>query len=532
MNRTISTNLGGLVFQVDEDAYGRLEAYLKSLERRFADESERKEILLDIESRIAELFQERMGQSRNVVNMADVQFAIDRLGMPEDIEEEASGTDAPQDNFIDKKKRLFRDGDNQIIGGICAGLAAYFGISDPIWVRLLFVLGFFLSFSVTFWVYIILWILVPKANTTAEKLQMRGEPVTVNNIERKFREEFQNIGNSVKNEANRNHGRFRDSVHGGSRLFIKILGAILIGIGAIGFISTVIWLGLGLFLGAHSLYDLLGFVTPNHLQQVLLTVGVFLVSAMPLLGLFLIGVKLIISRRFSLLIPILIPAILFLTGVVFCAVSGSSIGLQFVSDGEVKEERALVSPADTLYIKIDELDSEEAIIEESNGFSFINSFSPILFEDYIIYENVDLEIIPSVKSRNSVQIVKQAQGPDRKEANLSAKHIEYHFSEAGNELTFNDYLRFPASDKIRAQEVDVKLMLVPGTFVYMNQEAIEEVRYDLFISSDYERQWDSRTHLWLVTRSGLICADCGNDISDFLPETPAAIPDSTATVSQ
>lgn len=92
MKRTISSNLGGLVFQIDEDAYQRLEAYLQSLERRFGDEAERMEILADIEARIAELFTERMDKGRNVVNMEDVQHAIDRLGMPEDIEDTEAET--------------------------------------------------------------------------------------------------------------------------------------------------------------------------------------------------------------------------------------------------------------------------------------------------------------------------------------------------------------------------------------------------------------------------------------------------------
>ena len=185
MKTTIKINLSGQIFNLDDDAYQELKEYLDSISRRFRDSDEGVEIIGDIESRIAELFQEKISDKKQVITIDDVKDIIGRMGQPEDIldEEETSGSGSGKSYTTGRgSRRLYRDPDNSAIGGVCAGLAAYFGIE--IWLmRLLWVIFLFVT-GVLFIVYIVLWIVVPKAETAAEKLEMRGEKVTVSNIEK------------------------------------------------------------------------------------------------------------------------------------------------------------------------------------------------------------------------------------------------------------------------------------------------------------------------------------------------------------
>jgi phage shock protein PspC (stress-responsive transcriptional regulator) len=187
MNKTININLGGFFFHIDEDAYKKLRRYLDSISKSLSDDAQGKnEIIADIEARISELLSEKITDARQVVNEGDIEEIIAIMGQPEDYSDtESAYTDArysySRNNTSGKK--LFRDGDDKFLGGVAAGIAHYFGV-DTIWIRLgLLALFFGAGFGVL--VYIILWILLPEAKTTAEKLQMEGEDVNIDNIEKK-----------------------------------------------------------------------------------------------------------------------------------------------------------------------------------------------------------------------------------------------------------------------------------------------------------------------------------------------------------
>ena len=196
MNKTININLGGIFFHIDETAYQRLKRYLDAIRKSLSDDPQgREEIITDIESRISELLSERIKDARQVVSDSDIEEIIAVMGQPEDymVDEElfnegASGSKSYSKNTSYTKK-LFRDGDDKFLGGVSSGIGHYIGI-DAIWIRLLWLVLAF-GYGVGFVVYFILWILLPEAKTTAEKLQMEGEPVNITNIERKIREEFE-----------------------------------------------------------------------------------------------------------------------------------------------------------------------------------------------------------------------------------------------------------------------------------------------------------------------------------------------------
>lgn len=204
MKTTITINLGGIVFHIDNDAYEMLHTYLLAIEKQFISEDERKEVMSDIEARLSELFTETLNQKRDVIMKEDVSKIIDIMGEPEDFFDET----AQDSNFSTNKetkrkhmyqktsKRLYRDPDNRILGGVCGGLGSYFN-TDPIIFRIIFIL-IALGMGSGIIIYIILWIAIPEAVTTAQKLEMRGEPITIENIKKAVREEFDNVRKNMK----------------------------------------------------------------------------------------------------------------------------------------------------------------------------------------------------------------------------------------------------------------------------------------------------------------------------------------------
>jgi phage shock protein PspC (stress-responsive transcriptional regulator) len=188
MKKTLTINLNGCVFNIDEDAYQALRQYLEDLGRHFTPE-ERDEILRDIEARIAELLTEKMA-NRNVVEMSDVQDVMDTLGQPSQFgDEEESKTATTTEETVPNEvpgarkryRKLYRDTENKWIGGVCSGLAAYLDW-DPTVLRIIFLIVFVLGIGSPLFIYILLWIFMPEAKSVAQQLEMRGVEPNVDNI--------------------------------------------------------------------------------------------------------------------------------------------------------------------------------------------------------------------------------------------------------------------------------------------------------------------------------------------------------------
>ncbi len=188
MKKTLTINLNGCVFNIDEDAYQALRQYLEDLGRHFTPE-ERDEILKDIEARIAELLTEKLA-NRNVVEINDVQEVMDTLGQPSQFgDEEESNTETTTEETVPNEvpgarkryRKLYRDTENKWIGGVCSGLAAYLDW-DPTVLRIIFLIVFVLGIGSPLFIYILLWIFMPEAKSVAQQLEMRGVEPNVDNI--------------------------------------------------------------------------------------------------------------------------------------------------------------------------------------------------------------------------------------------------------------------------------------------------------------------------------------------------------------
>lgn len=195
MKITVSINLGGYSFNIDEDAYAELKMYLKNLELHFAGEESSSEILSDIEARIAEIFRTRIAAYKQVIDINDVRQAISVMGTPEDISDSEGPT--VREKFASPGyHRMYRDPDHRVIGGVCSGMGAYWDI-DPIIVRVIFV-AITLAGGIGALVYLILYVVLPEARTTAQKIEMKGNPVNIHNITDSVKKEFDTVRKNMK----------------------------------------------------------------------------------------------------------------------------------------------------------------------------------------------------------------------------------------------------------------------------------------------------------------------------------------------
>ena len=197
MNKVFNINLGGYPFVMDDEAYHKLDKYLNTIHKHFKKSEGCEEIVGDIEARIAELFNEH-AKGQPIISMRDVNGVIEIMGTPQDFGAEDmsdDSTDGGSKKKFTSGRRLYRDTDEKVIAGVCAGLASYFGVTDPLIFRLIFVVLFFGGVGPI--AYIIFWIAVPKAKTSAEKLSMKGEPINVTNIARQVEDELNNLSTTI-----------------------------------------------------------------------------------------------------------------------------------------------------------------------------------------------------------------------------------------------------------------------------------------------------------------------------------------------
>lgn len=204
MKKTLTVNLGGTVFHIDEDAYRLLDNYLCNLKLHFQKQEGAEEIVNDIENRISELFLEKINGGSQVITLTDVEEVIARVGKPEDFEtneqEEEKKTTANNGTSYTytTRRRLYRNPDDKMLGGVLGGLAVYLGWDVTV-LRLIALVILIAGYGTLIPVYIVCWIAIPEARTAAEKLDMRGEDVTVENIGKTVTDGFEKVANGVNN---------------------------------------------------------------------------------------------------------------------------------------------------------------------------------------------------------------------------------------------------------------------------------------------------------------------------------------------
>ncbi|NLO01226.1 MAG: PspC domain-containing protein, partial [Bacteroidales bacterium] len=316
MKKTFTININGLIFNIEEDAYELLHNYLVNLKKHFGDDEEGREILADIEARISEIFSAKISDERKVITYESVEEIIKTMGTPEDFAEEAGEEEELLNSDKKLQKRLYRDPEHRILGGVCGGLSAYFNM-DPIILRIIFVILTFLTSGTGLLAYIILWIAVPKATTTAQRLEMHGREANVKNIEKSIREEINEVKKNYDNfKASDTNAKLKKSVdYAGEasqnvfkiifKIAVILLGAALIISGFFGLLGMISSAVIGysfvqdwpmVWSPELRIPDLLNyFVEPGTVTMGIIAVG--FLAGIPLLAMLYIGSKLVFRYK-------------------------------------------------------------------------------------------------------------------------------------------------------------------------------------------------------------------------------------------
>ena len=532
MNKTITSNIAGYVFHIDENAYDKLDAYLNTIRSYFKDSQGKEEIIADIEARLAEMLQERMTDAKQVISLEDVNHVIGVMGQPEafleDDPDTAAWTEQKTTGSASGPRRLFRDPDNRVMAGICSGISHYIGLSDPIWLRLAFVLALFVSFGTALIVYVILYLIIPEATTTAEKLQMRGESVTVSNIEKRVNEEIETVKGKW-NELHNNSGAGRkvgDFIHRLFTLFIslaagalKFLGklfglAFLVG-GTIGFISILgIPFGLPTMISMGNDGLVSSFEVQDLLQNLIGGTGMMwwaylcfiLAWGVPLLALAYLGARLLFSFRRRIPGVGISLVLLWIIGVVMTFAISSIVASDFSSQGtdtETVELQFDANPDQTIHLGLNHEMGEDEPTHEVDIFdiSLLTSGTSTR-----LYGKPEFDI-NMAKSGGPKLVVKRSARAKKKPAAVErASQINYGFTTSDTSLLLNGFFEIPENELWRTQDVELELLLPVGYTVYLDDELIQII-YDIDnVTGTYDSKMVGRR--WIMTPKGLACVDC------------------------
>ncbi len=534
MNKTININLGGIFFHIDEIAYQKLKRYLDSIRRSLSDDPQgRDEIINDIELRIGELLSERVKDARQVVNENNIDEVTKIMGKPEDyLVDEEIFEDEPVYRKRTTSKKLFRDGDDKFLGGVCSGLAHYIGM-ESIWMRIIWLVIAF-GFGVGFFIYPLLWILIPVAETTTEKLQMKGEPVNISNIEKKIRKEFSDVSENIKDGVNnvadkvkkndiqnRAKSGFQELIDVFAKIlsvifnvFGKFIGAILILIAA----STII----GLIIGALSLgsIEILGFGEefieyPNFffdsiLPPWLLTLFAFFAIGVPFIILFLLGLKILSSnvKSFSTTTKLSLLGI-WIVSLLGLGFAGINYATQTAYDGVYNHTEELpIVQNDTLRIKMSGEENLSANKDLRRRYSYETVYDNDIKK---LYSNrIYLDIKAAENSTAYVKIRKESEGKNRLIANEDAESIEYQFNLTDNNLNLNGYFLSEFKNKFKEQQIDINIYLPVGSIIYLDKTT-RSFLYDVDNVQNI-RDRNMPKNYYKMIDNGLECIDCDPDI--------------------
>ncbi len=527
MNKTVNINLAGTSFHIDEDAFGKLSRYLDAIRKSLKGDDGSEEIMQDIEARIGELFSEKIENSSQVINLKDLDEVISVMGQPEDyeVDDEIFEDVPPTSKSYTKSrgnashKQLFRDVDNKYISGVSSGIGHYIGI-DAIWIRLLWILLVVAGMGSPIVVYILLWILVPPALTTSEKLKMTGEPVNISNIERKFKEGFDNVADRVKNV---DYDKYGNKIKTGASGFFDSLGILLVTlfkvfskfIGILIIIVsllTIIGLIVGFFTfgsidfwGNNEIMENIAMVNTTNVPIWLLSVLSFFAIGIPFFALFVLGLKLLISNLKSMGSTLKISLIVvWALSIIGLAILGIKQATEQAYDGNYIEEQSLVvRTGDTLQLAMRGDKQYSYEVNRNNGLQIKYTAD----DKKVIYsKDIILNIESTKDSIGKIIIEKSAEGNNYLDAKKRAEAIEYNYSYENNSLMLDGFFITDTKNKFRDQQIVITLYVPEGTVVFSEETATSYYGYN----SDFAElsDWDNEAHYFKILKDQAECLDC------------------------
>jgi phage shock protein PspC (stress-responsive transcriptional regulator) len=520
MKKTFTINISGTIFHIEEDAYEKLQGYFLRLKNHFGNSSEGREIINDIESRIAELFMEKTAGESKVITLDMIEEVMATMGSPEDFVD-PDANEEPIPGITRRKKRLYRSPDSRVIAGVCGGLGAYFKI-DPVILRIVFVLMFFVN-GVGLLAYIILWIAVPRAVTTSQKLEMKGEEVTVSNIERSFRDQAQETGEVM---AGDNKPADTTSGHSETKIYSKepaarrkpadtssnagkallrgiavLFGAFFIVTGFFGLIALISSAIVGQSLvGSWPLsfssdfqinHVLEHFVSPGSLTLGIISLAILV--GIPFLAMFFVGTKLIFNfKTNNAAIGLGMIGVWLVALVTLLVVSAGEAGNYKSQTSLTNSETVLCDSCSTFYLRLSE--DRYAAYPESEW--NLDRFKVVTVDGKnLMLGQPRFDIEKSGTDDVVLVFRKRARGRDQADANENIQEIVYNYQVSDSIITFDPWFLNGTDGKWRDQRVDIILRLPVGKSVYLSDEMVKIIHDIENVSNTWDREmagkyWD------------------------------------------
>jgi phage shock protein PspC (stress-responsive transcriptional regulator) len=480
MNKTIIININGFVFHIEEDAYEILKNYMTDVKRHFLNSADSLEITTDIENRIAEMFNEILAaDNKQVIVEQDVTSVIEQMGRVEDFDYPEDGNEPASGSAYSYPgaRTLFRDGEDHILGGVCAGLANYFN-TEPVWIRLAFAIAFFFA-GTGLILYIILWIVIPKAATRADRMAMKGQRLDLQGFKKNFEDEMQAVRGRLTEfgqEARPMVYRARDFFgefgqhlgaffSGAGKFFVKFFCGIILLFGfgmLIALLITII--GFWAF-GKGDLYHIFPFNIMEHQLNYTIVTAAFMLLAIPLIVIIMAAVNGLTSRRSlnrgvgSTLLAVWIVVLIV---VIYYA---AQISANFRHSASFSKNVAINTTAGGVYyLKLNDAkymtaeDSARLRIKEQFGHNVtINDNDDD--DDMQSPNNVTISIEKSDVAKPILVETYSARGYDYSDALRNAQSTSYQFLQQDSVLKFNRRLEKPYNRLWRSQEVHLTLKI-------------------------------------------------------------------------
>jgi phage shock protein PspC (stress-responsive transcriptional regulator) len=517
MDKTININLGGTLFKIDEEAFRILRDYLQAINNRFGNVQGGHETVEDIESRIAEIFQSQKGLA-GVVTKENVEEMISIIGKPEDFDLNEPETAAPTHST--NKKKMYRNTDDTVIGGVCSGIAAYLD-TDAVLFRILFVL-FAAFFGVGFFVYLALWIALPAARTDTQKREMYGNSThSARSQGRKYDStqlpeagQYQGYNNPSRlgnalNEIFRAIGRVCYIVF---RIILIIIGVSFVLTGFL-FILSFVMIFIFKYPGAFSIDsagvnlvyfpDFMSYiVNPATVPWIIILSSVAFI--LPMLALIYWGVKMIFWFNARDGVISLVALVVWVMTIAVLAIVLFNEGTSFAQTGKITEESVLSGQPDTLYIsarqKISDLKFDKQISLPHEEYSvYLNE------EKKELYIRPYLSVDRSDDKTTRVEVRKRSTARTEMEAVKKTEGLIYNYSLRNDTLNINEYFTIPAGRKWSADNIGIQLYVPDGTILKFDAASriLVHSRFHNGYEDYYESRWESGTGLWVMAGDGL-----------------------------
>jgi phage shock protein PspC (stress-responsive transcriptional regulator) len=491
MDKTVTINISGIIFHINENAFEKLNHYLNTIGSYFSDAEGKSEIMADIEARIAEMFKQKISDAKQVITLDDVNTMISVMGQPEDY---VDGDVAPKKarySSENTSKRIYRNPDDRILGGVCSGVSSYLGINDPLWLRLLFVIIFFVM-GTGILLYIILWIIIPEAKSAAEKLEMRGEPVNIDNISKTINKEFDSIKKKVQDfgeEGKRvvspsSTEKLRSGVARAADLLvqlvqlfakaiIKLIGIFLILITITLLIAFVAALfsdfssanlhldGINYHYNAHQL---LAYIIPDPSYAMWFRWGFFTIIAVPVLIFFMAGVRMLFSIKHRSKSFNNFLLIIWIAAIVVCFFTVASVINEFSKQVDAKiAESPIATDSEVLYIN--------ANLMKVHQIRFGKKFTHLNFthdEESLLLAFPKVDIIPSPSENFEIEIISTSHGSDIRDAKERSLQTGYNYFISDSTLTLDGFYRVLPESGFRLQQIIVNIKVPEGKKIFID----------------------------------------------------------------